>query len=421
MFPLIPDLQKELAEYLSIEEIEHLLVNNADIDLEYKVISSDKLWRYLAISKYNFTSSELDSFKEQPIFKALLPLLLNNNKIAVGDSHSLALDIKGKLYSWGNNDFGQLGLSDKKKRIIPTLIKTELTFKAIAAGPYHSLALDNQGKLYAWGDNAQRQLGFGDDKNRNTPTPVTPRLTFRTIAAGTEYSLALDTKGKLYAWGWNGFGQLGLGDYEDRTIPTLINIESTFRTIAAGPNHSLALDNRGKLYAWGDNRKGQLGLGDLKDRKDRTIPTLVTPELTFRTIATVSFYSIAIDTKGKLYAWGWNYNTQLDLNDSEYGKNITIPTPVAQELTFRTIATESYYSLNLDNQGKLYKWSIYKDRNIPTLIKSELTFRTIAVGFFHSLALDTKGKLYAWGSNEEGQLGVGDYKNRNIPILVNLQ
>ena len=204
MFSLIPDLQRELGEYLSIEELEYLL-SYEDVDLEYEVISSDKWLRYLAISKYNFTSLELDNFKEKPIFKSLLPLF-SNNKIAAGSRHSLALDNQGKIYAWGRNEYGQLGLGDEEDRTIPTLIKSELTFRTIEAGDSHSLALDTKGKLYAWGKNGEGQLGLGDigyNKNRTIPTPIAPWLTFRTIAASVDYSLALDNQGKLYAWGWN--------------------------------------------------------------------------------------------------------------------------------------------------------------------------------------------------------------------------
>jgi alpha-tubulin suppressor-like RCC1 family protein len=174
MFSLIPDLQRELGEYLDLEELEYLLVNDSDVDLEYKVISSDKWWRYLAIAKYNFTSLELDNFKGKPIFKALLPLLLNN-KIAAGASHSLALDNQGKLYAWGYNYYGQLGLGDSEKgknRTIPTAVAPKITFKAIAAGGYHTLALDNQGKLYAWGNNDTGQLGLGDEVKRTIPRNI---------------------------------------------------------------------------------------------------------------------------------------------------------------------------------------------------------------------------------------------------------
>jgi alpha-tubulin suppressor-like RCC1 family protein len=407
MCPLIPDLQRELGEYLSIEELEYLLVNNSDIDLEYEVISDNKWWRYLAISKYNFTSSELDSFKETHIFKALLPLLLNNNKITAGARHSLALDNQGKLYAWGSNDLGQLGLDDYKDRTIPTLIKSELTFKAIATGPHHSLALDTKGKLYVWGENNYGQLGLGDYKDRAIPTLIKLELTFRTIEAGTYHSLALDNKGKLYAWGNNDTGQLGLSDEVKRNIPTLIKSELTFRTIAAGYQYSLALDNRGKLYAWGKNDEGQLGLGDRGKGKNRTIPTLIKSELTFKTIAAGDFHSLALDTKGKLYAWGYNQYGQLGLGDEE---ERNIPTLIKSELTFRTIAAGAYHSLSLDKNGKLYAWGrnnkgqlglgdnvLSTNRTIPTLIKSELTVRTIAAGTGHSISLDTSGKLYTLG------------------------
>jgi hypothetical protein len=172
MFPLIPDLQKELAEYLDLEELEYLLVNNTDINLEYEVISSNKWWRYLAISKYNFTSLELDNFKGKLLSQVLLPLFLNGNKIAAGFYHSLALDTKGKLYAWGTNGFGQLGLSDEKNINIPTPTAPKLTFRTIAVGEYHSLALDTKSKLYAWGYNKMGQLGLCDYKNRNVPKQV---------------------------------------------------------------------------------------------------------------------------------------------------------------------------------------------------------------------------------------------------------
>jgi alpha-tubulin suppressor-like RCC1 family protein len=433
MFPLIPDLQKELGEYLSIEELEYLLINNADIDLEYEVISSDKWWRYLAISKYNFTSSELDSFKETPIFKALLPILFGNNKIATGYHQSLALDTNGNLYAWGANYNGQSGLGDGKNITIPTLIKSELTFRTIAAGLRHSLALDTKGKLYAWGNNGSGQLGLGDGglgENRNIPTPVVPKLNFRTIATGPMHSLALDTKGKLYAWGYNFYEQLGLSDVKNRAIPTLIKSELTFRTIAAGTYHSLALDTKGKLYAWGNNDRGQLGLGDMVNRN---IPILIKSELTFRAITGGGNHSLALDTKGKLYAWGNNDRGQLGLGDMV---NRNIPTLIKSELTFRAITGGGNHTLALDTKGKLYTWGSNEDgqlglgdsedgknRNTPTPVTPRLTFRTIAAGTEYSLALDTKGKLYAWGNNYFEQLGLygsEDRKNSNIPTPITI-
>jgi alpha-tubulin suppressor-like RCC1 family protein len=245
--------------------------------------------------------------------------------IAAGAYHSLALDAKGKLYTWGLNIYGQLGLGDRKNR---TLIAPALTFKTIAAGLYHSLALDTKGKLYTWGNNDEGQLGLGDGglgKNGTIPTLTAPELTFRTIAAGYSHSLALDIKGKLYAWGYNNEGQLGLDDFGEstyRTIPTPVAPELTFRTIAAGFSHSLALDTKGRLYTWGRNNEGQLGMGDSGEGRNRTIPTLIKSELTFRAITGGGNHTLALDTKGKLYSWGNNNKGQLGLGGDGENKNV---------------------------------------------------------------------------------------------------
>ena len=43
---------------------------------------------------------------------------------------------------------------------------------------------------------------------------------------------------------------------------------------------------------------------------------------------------------------------------------------------------------------------------------SALRFDQVACGSEHSMALTTEGDLYSWGLNFKGQLGVGDFENR---------
>ena len=51
---------------------------------------------------------------------------MNNNikieSIAGGRDHTIAVDIDGKIYTWGKNSSGQLGLGDTNVRLLPTLI-----------------------------------------------------------------------------------------------------------------------------------------------------------------------------------------------------------------------------------------------------------------------------------------------------------
>jgi alpha-tubulin suppressor-like RCC1 family protein len=72
--------------------------------------------------------------------------------------YSLALASSGKVYAWGWNGFGQLGLGDLKSRNTPTLIPSLSGVRAIAAGEAHSLA-SNQTHFLGWGCNESGQLG----------------------------------------------------------------------------------------------------------------------------------------------------------------------------------------------------------------------------------------------------------------------
>ena len=45
---------------------------------------------------------------------------------------------------------------------------------------------------------------------------------------------------------------------------------------------------------------------------------------------------------------------------------------------------------------------------------------SVSCGSGHTIAIKTDGTIWAWGNNYNGQLGLGDYTNRNIPTMVNI-
>ena len=108
------------------------------------------------------------------------PLLCDNQRlssVAQGAQHALALTQEGKLLAWGNNKHGQLGngvtggeydvLSDTVVRVMH-----EKTFVYIAAGGYTSFAIDTEGKLYGWGENNFGKIN-GGSKRQLTPKQIT--------------------------------------------------------------------------------------------------------------------------------------------------------------------------------------------------------------------------------------------------------
>ncbi len=105
--------------------------------------------------------------------------------IACGRSHVLSLDRDGRVYSWGKNDFGQLGLGrqqySQQDRQVPTLIEEiggerETKIVQIYAFENMSFAVDKYGTTYAWGQNKNNILALGGNlttqKQVDIPSPI---------------------------------------------------------------------------------------------------------------------------------------------------------------------------------------------------------------------------------------------------------
>ena len=136
------------------------------------------------------------------------------------------------MWSWGNNNFGQVGNDSTTLAPSPVAIAgLGAQAAVVAAGPYHSLAIDVQGRIWAWGNNWYGQLGLGDSgygTNRTQPVQVSIPSSSKAIAvaAGSYHSLAVLSDRTLWAWGNNDYGQLGLGDAvtgTSRELPTLVD------------------------------------------------------------------------------------------------------------------------------------------------------------------------------------------------------
>lgn len=95
--------------------------------------------------------------------------------IACGENFSLCCTKSGKLYSWGSNELGQLGLKVFPGVSTPREIMCDLKVRVdcIRAGRYHACFLSNS-KAYSWGFGAYGQLGYTLDPQlgANVPTSV---------------------------------------------------------------------------------------------------------------------------------------------------------------------------------------------------------------------------------------------------------
>ena len=189
------------------------------------------------------------------------------------NEHSLAIDNHGKGWGWGYNQYGQLGTNDTIDQYTPIAIcGINKTFCKIAAADVFSLAIDKYGQAWSWGIN-----DFGELGNNNsclvypyayiaTPVKVCGIHTFCSIAGGFAHSIGIDKNGKAWGWGYNYYGQVGNNTTIDKSTPIALCGSHTFCSIALGYYHSLGVDNHNKVWSWGYNYRGQLGNNSTVDK-----------------------------------------------------------------------------------------------------------------------------------------------------------
>jgi hypothetical protein len=218
-----------------------------------------------------------------------LPTIVNSGdnwtKVVAG-RHVLAINSSGELYSWGENEFGQLGdgLSGGTiSRSAATKIGVENNWVEIAAGYDHTLAINSDGELWACGRNDYGQLGDETQTNRSTLVQIKPEVTWVKIAAGRDHSLAVSDAGELYSWGRNqsGYRQLGLDDETEsvRTSPQKVGDLTNWTDVAAGFHHSIAQNSNKQIYGFGYNGYGCLGDGTNASRSSPVVINFIENDL----------------------------------------------------------------------------------------------------------------------------------------------
>lgn len=77
-----------------------------------------------------------------------------------GESHTVALTVEGEVYAWGGGSMGQLGLGDLLRQNLPIQVSNlENRIIQIGCGKRHSVAVSKEGRLFTWGSNEYGQLG----------------------------------------------------------------------------------------------------------------------------------------------------------------------------------------------------------------------------------------------------------------------
>lgn len=161
--------------------------------------------------------------------------------ICCGDKHLLCIDINGKVWGYGRNISGELGLGHTYDQTELTLIESLENIVFVSSRGHFSLFLDADGFVWATGVNTYGQLGLGNRKSISTPEKVIATNQITDISAGYFHSIFLQSNGVPFS----------CGSYKKScitSIPTKISKLPNIWKISTGLKFSLFLDFNGQLW-----------------------------------------------------------------------------------------------------------------------------------------------------------------------------
>ncbi len=298
----------------------------------------------------------------------------------------------------------------------------------------------------------------GDSSSTGEPPPVLGPFDVDDLEAGQGHVCAVLHSGELKCWGgYNDSGDLGLGNTDPYgTTPNTMGNDLPFVDLGAGLlatgvtsyYHGCAVVTGGKLKCWGQGTFGALGSGasdDLGNDPGEMGDKLPFVDLgagrTVKQVINAVWTSCAVLDNDTAKCWGWNGNGWLGLGDkNDRGDQ---PGEMGDKLpaidfgagrTVQQIAIDNSHACALLDDATIKCWGQQTEGNLgngkpgfdaigdqPGEMGDKLpvvdlgvgrTAKQVSLGARHACALLDNDKVKCWGSNQSGQLGLGDTNDR---------
>jgi hypothetical protein len=191
-----------------------------------------------------------------------IPELKNRNiqRITLGGTHAAALDKAGRMYTWGLNEFGQLGHGDTKAHLRPAIIKghsvTEF-WSEVQCGERHTVAIGFDNNVYSWGCNRNGQCGYQNTPEWNSHQAI-PKMVmslFRKgvhkLSASRNHTVALTEEGDAFVTLIIDHPKL-ISECKFHRLKPRLHLKDV---VATPIDTTIAVDSQGLMYVWNENGK----------------------------------------------------------------------------------------------------------------------------------------------------------------------
>jgi alpha-tubulin suppressor-like RCC1 family protein len=331
---------------------------------------------------------------------------------------------EGKVWAWGNNRFGQLGNGTTTDSSVPIQVLGLDNVVMVAVGLQSSFALKADGTVWSWGDNAGGRLGLGttDRLPEHYLAQQVPGLADITWISAAVHILAVRADGKVFAWGINTYGNLGDGTTTARSSPIEVpGLENIIQADAGGGAHSLALSSDGMVFAWGDRDSTNQGnkLGDGSTTGIATTPIQVPGLDGVIQVETTNASSLFLRSDGTV--WSCGGTTSRNASSS-------VPLQKTGLSNTQYLSGGAFHQMAIDSDGRVFAWGdgtqgqlgggVLLSTAVPTEVLMDENVSVATCGCIGnvSLILDSEGRLLTSGSNASGVLGVSVMPYRLFPV-----
>ncbi len=323
----------------------------------------------------------------------------------------------------------------------------------VSVGWRTSCARFTGGWLKCWGDNVAGQLGLGDVENRGdnpgelaaaAPIDLGSGRSALSMSVGSIHSCALLDHGQLKCWGGNA-GALGIGEGRrygadpgtmgERLPAVDLGTGRSCTALAAGVLRTCAVLDNGQLKCWGNVYEGGTFMRVIGDGPgemgDMLLPVDVGTGHRVTAVGVGAGHTCAVLDDGQVKCWGANDEGQLGLGTVEGVHYLTDGNqlPAVNLGTGRSvmsIATRGYFTCALLDHGQVKCWGTndagelglgdvnprggqpnQMGDNLPVVdLGTGRTAKAIDTGIVHACALLDNDEIKCWGSNVFGQLGI---------------